>query len=255
MLAPNLEVTHYTISMRGLPSGLDGIRIAHISDFHVGDGAWGPAAAAHAVEAIERENPDIVVNTGDYMQWEPPVHRVVDTVAPFVRSEDASWVRPTFSILGNHDYYAGDEAVEELSFHLGQLGVTMLINRGACWTREGAELSIVGLTQEEGDLEAGIDVLLGASRPRIALLHRPDLIEHLPRGAADLVLAGHTHGGQMVIPGFKMLITRKFAHTGYGDGFYFVNGMLMFINRGLGTTGLPLRYNARPEVSILRLTR
>jgi len=146
-------------------------------------------------------------------------------------------------------------AYERLIDGLRSLGVSVLINAAVEVERGGERMSIVGLTHHTDDLQAGVEQLLRTSRPRLAIIHEPDLVERLPSGSADLVLAGHTHGGQITLPGLTRIIAQKFAGTRYSEGFYHVNGMLMYVNRGLGTTGLPLRFRAMSEVTLMRLVR
>jgi len=87
------------------------------------------------------------------------------------------------------------------------------------------------------------------------LVHVPDLVEKIPRGAADLVLAGHTHGGQFTLPFLEQHIVRYGCGSNYVDGLNTINDMPVYINRGLGYTGFPVRFRARPEVALVRLVR
>jgi predicted MPP superfamily phosphohydrolase len=103
--------------------------------------------------------------------------------------------------------------------------------------------------------DRAVEDVLASSRPRIALVHEPEVAERLPWGAADLVLCGHTHGGQITLPGLEPFIVRRFAKTKYVEGIYQIQGMPVYVNRGLGTTGLPIRFRARPEVALITLVR
>lgn len=256
LFTSSLEVTRIIVEIPNLPPALDGLCIAHISDMHVGDGMWLPAHVDEAAGVIREEAPDIIINTGDFLQWEPDVARVLPFVAPFASigardGRDAAHI----AILGNHDYFADRTTIERLIDGLEQLGITVLINEVTHVKRDGAQLSLVGLTHHTDNLERGIHLLETAGRPRLAIIHEPDLAERLPPASADLILAGHTHGGQITLPGLASIIAKKFGETAYSEGFYHVNGMLMYVNRGLGTTGLPLRFRAMPEVTLLRLVR
>jgi predicted MPP superfamily phosphohydrolase len=102
--------------------------------------------------------------------------------------------------------------------------------------------------------DAAIAALLDAPRPRIVLIHEPDLAGWLPARGVDLVLAGHTHGGQATLPFLERVIVRAFARSHFVEGWYSVNDNLMYVNRGLGFTGYPLRVRVRPEVAIFRLS-
>jgi predicted MPP superfamily phosphohydrolase len=158
-------------------------------------------------------------------------------------------------VFGNHDFYAGEQIVADLQSRLTSLGVTMLVNRATCIAQERGGISVVGLTTEAPGFEEAVDRLLESARPRIALMHEPDLAERLPPDSADLILAGHTHGGQITLPGLEAIIVRLFSGSSYVQGMYRVNGMRMYVNRGLGSTGMPLRFRAHPEVAVIRLAR
>ncbi|GAC1327739.1 MAG: hypothetical protein NVS2B16_20120 [Chloroflexota bacterium] len=254
ILKSRLEVTRLTIEMPDLPPALDGLLIAHISDMHVGEGHWLPVHVDEAAAAIRREAPDVTINTGDFLQWDPNVDTVLQYVAPLVSSQTSTNTPALHvAILGNHDYYAGEASIQRLITGLHGLGVRVLTNDVAPVTRDGATLSLVGVTHHTSDFDAGVKCLLATPRPRVALIHEPDLMQYLPHASADLVLAGHTHGGQITMPGLAAVIAHRFGHTAYTEGFYHVNDMLVYVNRGLGTTGLPLRLGARPEVAFLRL--
>jgi predicted MPP superfamily phosphohydrolase len=129
------------------------------------------------------------------------------------------------------------------------------MNQTVCVQKRGAGISFAGLTLGAPGFDQVVEDLLASSRPRIVLVHEPEVAERLPRCAADLVLAGHTHGGQITLPGLEPYIVRKFANTKYVEGIYEVHGMPVYVNRGLGTTGLPIRFRARPEVAFITLVR
>lgn len=217
---------------------------------------WTPVEAAEAAELVHAARPDVVVNTGDYLQEEPPIEKVGHVASRFLLGQHPAVSGPAnLAVLGNHDYYAGDENVAELSAHLESLGVCMLVNRGACVVSWSQGVSFVGLTDDAPGFDGAVAALLSSARPRIALVHEPDLAERLPPGCADLVLAGHTHGGQITLPGMKPFITRRFAKSNYVEGLYRINEMPVYVNRGLGCSGLPIRFRARPEVALIRLVR
>jgi predicted MPP superfamily phosphohydrolase len=251
-----LQVTSHLVPINDLPVELEGFTIAHVSDLHVGDERWGPIQASAAAQAVQAAVPDVVANTGDFLQWDPPVEKAVRVMEKFVIAPSPLLQGPAnIAVLGNHDYYAGEEAVAELTRHLERITVEVIVNRSICLQFREREVSFIGLTHDAPGFEEGVRQLLEASRPRIVLIHWPDDICLIPEGAADLVLAGHTHGGQITLPFLTRYITRKFAKSAFGSGWCRMRGMPMYISRGLGCTGLPFRFRARPEVAFLRLTR
>jgi len=254
-LTSHVEVRRLDVRLPDLPPALDGFCIAQVSDLHVGVGMWLPLFIAEAAEIIRSESPHMVVNTGDYFQEEPPVEKVIAVARQFLIEPGPDTATPAnLAVLGNHDYWAGDDAVAELTRCLEDLGVHVLVNRGVCVYRNGAGISFVGLTDDDG-FEEAVATLLASSRSRIALIHQPDLVESLPSGAADLVLSGHTHGGQITLPGLERFVTRRIAHSKYVGGWNRINHMPVYVNRGFGTSGLPIRFRAPPEVTFFRLVR
>lgn len=255
-LESGVVVEHIEIPVRDLPASLNGFSIVQLSDLHVGVGKWEPVyveAAAHLVRAI---GPDAIVNTGDYLQGEPSLDKVMNVAQEFLLRDAPDHGGPAnLGILGNHDYYASEEIVDGLQTRLESLGVAMLINRAICVALDRGGMSFVGLTLDAPGFDRALELLLASRRPRIVLMHEPELAERLPPASADLVLAGHTHGGQITLPKLEPLITRLFSGSHYVGGMYQVKGMPLYVNRGLGTTGLPIRIRAQPEITAIRLIR
>jgi predicted MPP superfamily phosphohydrolase len=158
-------------------------------------------------------------------------------------------------VFGNHDFYAGDEVVAQLAAALEARGVNVLNNRATCVERDGSGVSFVGLAPEAPGFEDALRVVEESPRSTVVLLHDPDTAELVPWGAADLVLAGHTHGAQIALPGLKRWTVRHFSGSHYVSGLCRINGNPVYVNRGLGYTGLPIRFRANPELTIVRLER
>jgi predicted MPP superfamily phosphohydrolase len=251
---PAVEETCHAVRVRDLPEALVGLTIAQVSDLHVGPGRWQPRRWREAALLVGRSAPSFVVNTGDFLQWEPDPDRAREIFSAFMASASDQGDARTFAILGNHDYYAGLDMVHRLNAQLDSIDVTVLTNLTTSVVCNGARLSITGLTTQEPGFEDAIEALLAADRPRIVLIHEPDLSGWLPARSADLILAGHTHGGQATLPFLERFIVRTFARSHFVEGWYTVNDNPMYVNRGLGFTGYPFRLRARPEVSIFRLT-
>ena len=255
-LESGVVVERVEIPVRDLPSALNGFTIVHMSDLHIGVGKWEPVYAEEAAQLVRAIEPDVIVNTGDYLQGEPSLDKVMKVVQEFLMNPSkGDGGTANLGILGNHDYYASEEVVDELRARLESAGVIMLINQATCVEQHRGGVSFVGLTVDTDGFDRGVEALMGATRPRVVLIHEPELVERLPAGSADLVLAGHTHGGQITLPGLESLIVRVFSGSHYVAGLYHVNGMPLFVNRGLGTTGVPVRVRARPEITAIRLIR
>jgi uncharacterized protein len=252
-----LDISTFDVKLPGLPAAFDGFIIAQVSDLHVGEAThWVPPWAHEAAEAIRRAQADIVVNTGDFIWKDPPAAKARAYAGKFLRAEpgvDSHAVN--FAILGNHDYYVPPETRRQLADELNASGITVLNNEAVCLSRGSDGISLVGLTDEENSFERGLEALQTAARPRIALVHIPDLVEKIPYGAADLVLSGHTHGGQFTLPFLERRIVRYGCGSNYVEGLNTINHMPVYVNRGLGYTGFPVRFRARPEVTLIRLVR
>lgn len=255
-IVPPLDVTHIDVPVVNLPPELENFTIAQVSDLHVAGGDWWPPRLSEAVQAVHDADPDVFVNTGDFMQWEPPIEDAVAASLPFaIRAHDGLTGPVNLAIMGNHDHYAGEDAVADLGAELTQRGIRVLTNEVVTLSRAGSPIVFVGLSLESPGFESAVAAMEKAGHPRIVLGHAPEVAERIPPGSADLVLSGHTHGGQITLPFLTPLIVRKFNGSHYIEGRYRVNGNPLYINRGLGCTGLPIRFRAAPEVTIIRLVR
>src|SRR5947209_14056239 len=255
-LNPSLDVAHLDLTIEGLPQALDGFTLAQVSDLHVGPGDWVPVRGLDAARAIVEARPDVVANTGDFLQHSPSLDAVRAWVQPLIIEPPGGLEGPVnLAVLGNHDYYAGEDMVEGLKVMLAAIGVRSLVNETVTVRKNGAAISFTGLEEREAGFDKALRAAAEVPRPHVVLLHEADVAERLPPDSADLVLAGHTHGGQITLPGLTGLIVRRFNGSKYVQGWYRVNGNRLYINRGLGCTGLPIRFRARPEVTIFRFRR
>jgi uncharacterized protein len=248
---PRLEVGRITVPVRDLPEGLDGFTMAQVSDLHVGEEGWGPERLEEAAEVIRREDPDVVVNTGDFLEGEPPLNRVHELASRLTLSGE----NRNFAVLGNHDYSVEADAVQALKGELAGIGIRVLENEVMCLRPEAGGISLAGLTHEAPGWHAAVRELTRSSWPRVVLLHIPDRARELPAEVADLILSGHTHGGQIKLPGLQGPTVRLMCGSGFTEGRFNVNGSTLYVNRGLGCVGLPLRFRASPEVTLITLSR
>ena len=243
-----LSIEHITIPINNLKPALEGFKIVQMTDFHLY-----PFTQLDLVErAVEVSNsldPDLTVLTGDYV-WRNI--NAMDDLAPALAKLDAKY--GVFATIGNHDIWLDVEAVKS-SFKA--VGLPVLENQGITFDAGGASLHLAGL--DDGwsgspDLEAAMD---GAPQdaPVILLMHEPDLADRYSQDPRiSLQLSGHTHGGQIRIPGVGALVH---PHLGkkYDFGLYNVNGMWLYTNRGIGCISEPIRINCPPEISEFTLVR
>jgi predicted MPP superfamily phosphohydrolase len=229
------------LEVPGLAAGLDGLRIAHLSDFHLGVPSRGSRAVRLGVEWAARRDPDVVVITGDLVSrpaGEPVLRELV-------RRLDRC-----YAILGNHDRgVSRDPFSKEVVLHELE-PATLLLDEGRVLDVRGRQVWIAGFDPRSRGREPD---LTHAADLRIALSHFPTVLDRLPAGSFDLVLAGHMHDGQICLPypGGKIRLAHpraRYTHGTYGRG-----DMVMHVSPGLGTTFLPLRFFARPEATELVL--
>ncbi|WP_416666730.1 metallophosphoesterase [Egbenema bharatensis] len=271
LLSGKLSVERLTVEIAGLPESLRGTTLVQLSDLHFDGLRLSEALLAEAIEAANHINPDLVVLTGDYVTDDPaPIHEL------------AKWLQTlksrlgTYAVLGNHDIYPIG-AQSEVTAALTAVGIQVLWNQIAYPL--GTELPIVGLADfwSREFNPAPVFAELSAETPRIVLSHNPDTANRLQSWRIDLQLSGHSHGGQIVLPGLGPFPTwyqtvrryipkplypwipymredcyKVMRHWEWAQGMHQVGQNLLYVNRGLGTY-LPGRLFCPPEVTVITL--
>lgn len=252
-----LEVNHLQVPVGnvGLNEKWRGFRFAFLSDLHIVKTGAPPEVVEDAVKQIVAEQPNIVLMGGDYFHkgiWNPAtsilLRQIIEKNIPVV------------AVMGNHDYFGRrtDPARIKAGFELA--GACLLVNGATSIEYNGEREWIACLDDAikgEPDIEQINAELPANTRPLFLLSHNPDYTDKLPYGYARIVLSGHTHGGQInpALPPFSrslnwLRFTNTQHHSDYPMGWYATNGMQMYVGRGLGLSGWPLRFNARPELPI-----
>lgn len=236
-----LAVTRATVDVSGLTPALDGLRIALVTDLH-----HGPMVPAGDVETAVRltlaERPDVIVLGGDYVTWGDRRH--VEPVAELLAPLQAPF--GVFAILGNHD----DD--RDMPAALSRRGFTVLRDARTRVIVRGEAIEFAGIRYWTRRVQELSKVLRGARDPIFLLAHDPRRLTEAAALDVPLVLSGHTHGGQVVLPGLGALAARKFpvlAGTAVQDN------TSLFVSRGIGTVYVPFRINCPPEVALLTLRR
>jgi len=235
------------VPLPGLPAELAGVRIAHLSDFHLGFPSRGERAVHRAVHWTAAREPDLTLISGDLLSRPSAEGRLRNMLEALPGS---------FAVLGNHDFAISRDPFSKPSAVSDLGSTTVLADEARTVELRGRRVQIVGVDPRS--------YRLGTARPerladpeadlRILLCHFPNVIDKLPAGVFDLVLAGHLHGGQICIPygrGKKL----RLAHLRwtYAEGLYNRPGGVLHVSPGLGTTFVPLRFFARPEATELVL--
>lgn len=242
-----LQLRRSRIHIRSLPRALEGLRIGLLTDIH----AEGPRSGSHvrrAVRMLARQRPDLIAITGDLAEDAPGLHAVADALA------ELRAPLGVFTVPGNHDHVAGIESWRQAI--QARTAVHDLTNRYVLLDHGGARVCVGGVD----DYYEGQPRLLlpppGARDLTVVLAHSPDQAERCRRGhdAVDLIVSGHTHGGQVRIPFVGAPVSSAEHPDLYDAGLRRRPWTQVYTSRGVGTTGLPVRFFARPEVSILTLT-
>ncbi len=246
--AGELSIERVQLPIPDLPPAFVGFTIAQLTDIHLLPYTR-PEFIREVVVAANALKPDLTVLTGDYV-WRDA--DAMGELTPIIAGLNAR--HGVFGILGNHDYWLD---VDLVIHGFEQARIPLLINQHIPITRGDASIVLAGLDDGwagHADLNAALD---GAPSPApvILLLHEPDLADSIgPDGRCALQLAGHSHGGQVRIPG-KGALVLPYLGQKYDMGLYRVNEMWLYTNRGLGEISVPLRYNCPPEVTLFTLTR
>ncbi|MFL5559898.1 MAG: metallophosphoesterase [Gemmatimonadaceae bacterium] len=254
-----LAVREIEARIESLPAGLDGLRVVQISDLHVGP-QTPRGFLARVRRAVESLHPDLITVTGDLIDDR---HEDVAHYAAAFASLSAPL--GVFAVAGNHDVYAGWEAVErELR---SQTTMTVLVNESRVVERNGERLTVVGVGDPAGRgrrpggggmSRVAPDVpraLAGAPPgvPVLALAHNPALWPELAAADVALTLSGHTHWGQFALPGFGWSLVTPFLE--HAMGAYRNGRSLLYVHPGTGYWGIPFRIGARPAVTAIILKR
>lgn len=256
-LTYDFQVGERDVELPGWPVALDGLRVAHLSDIHVG-GAMDRAKLLRVAALTVQAKPDLVLHTGDFL-----THRTGDFARPLyealarIRAPYGQW-----ACLGNHDF----DAPERLVHLLHEAGVVTLRNRVATVPVADQPLELAGIDflfrrVERAPLYRRIVSAWGARPsaagshvPRLLLNHDPRGFAALPAGCADLVLSGHTHGGHVGVQLGKDRALSVVGLLGIPDqGLYLRGDMRMFVTRCVGFYGYPMRLGIPPEISLLTL--
>lgn len=240
------------LDLKRLPRVFSGLRIAQISDIHLG-GWMNLGRFQRVADLIVAQKPDVLLITGDFLLG----YHFTATAWGFLK--DLSKVLsplaksiPTFAVLGNHDYRMNPKAVRQM---LSSSGVTDLTNTVVTLTREGQNLHLCGIDDVWfGDVRLeDVTTRLNDNSAAILLAHEPDFADtSAATGKFDLQISGHTHGGQVVLPFYGPPLLPHLGHK-YPSGLYKVGNMFQYTNRGVGMHALSVRFNCPPEITIFEL--
>jgi len=252
LIEPGRLVIHQqTIQIDNWPKQLDGLRVVVLADIHVDNWFINDKKLRTIVERTNQLQPDLIVILGDYMSGDGWVRSHVDPEIFGAVLKDLRAPLGVYSVLGNHDWWYGGMRVRR---GLEQNGIKVLENESAQVNARGTSFWLVGLAdlwtrpQRIDDAVAPIP----EGQPLIGLTHNPDIFPNVPQ-RVQLVLAGHTHGGQVRFPFIGPVI----ESSDYGDrwvrGHVFEDNHHLFVTTGIGTSIVPVRFGLPPEIVLLTL--
>jgi len=256
----DIEITRLRIRLGRLPRAFEAFRIAQLSDMHISPFT----TADHIRRCVAITNglkPDLVALTGDYIAWDPGTEGEVVRALAGLRAPFG-----VFGCLGNHEEEGGIE--ESITRLFTAQGIRILRQERAAIQLGGEMLNLIGIDEPHGrsaaewrrDRERRLQQLKGLTMPdtvNILLSHSPypRIFDRAAELGIDLTLAGHTHGGQLSLDFLSQGLNLSRLIYRYNSGWYAKDGAQLYVNRGIGTTGIPLRLGARPEITVLELAR
>ncbi len=248
-----LELVELSLSLPRLDSVFSGFKIAVISDIHLG-GWMTLARLSRVVDMVLEQSADLILITGDFMHgygWSDENQAHADNLsAELLRFSEKT---TTLAVMGNHDYWTSAPDVRRA---LDNANVIELSNAVYSLKRDLSQLHFCGVDdiwEKKDDLNAVL-TQLPAEGSAILMAHEPDFADtSAATGRFDLQISGHTHGGQIVLPGYGAPVR---PHLGgkYISGLYKVGEMWQYTNRGVGMGRIPIRFNCRPEVTVFTLS-
>ncbi len=235
---PNL-ITVKTINLKS--DDIKNLKIVFLSDFHFS--RFAPFRLKRLVNKVNALNPDIIISGGDYVI----AHRAslsmdLDKMISALSKMKSKY--GIYSVLGNHDYFRDSKIIIE---KLRQYGITVLENSNTAINADGKPLFIAGISDMQTTYYSLDKALLNTKPPVILVSHSPDIFPEA-KGRVNLILAGHTHGGQVRIPFWGALIVPSEYGKAFESGFI---EKLMFVGRGIGTSFLHVRFNCPPEIVVI----
>jgi predicted MPP superfamily phosphohydrolase len=239
-----LTIEHQQIYLRRLPPELDGFRVVQLSDIHHSP-FTSRQQIERAVATATRLQPDIIALTGDYISKERQYAAPCAELLGRLRARHG-----IYAVLGNHDHWTDAALITDL---FRAEGITVLVNQGMRFEKNGASFWLAGVDDTMVGLE-DLPLALAGSREeemKLVLAHNPIILRRAARVGVDLVLSGHTHGGQVNLRPEKSASGRPRRRL--LKGLARQGDTQIYVTRGLGTVVLPVRFGCPPEVSLLEL--
>jgi len=253
----NLEITRQRIRLARLPKAFAGFRIVQLSDIHIGPFMTEDQIREY-VRIANGLKPDLLALTGDFVTWDPSTQRAVVSALTGLRAPFG-----IFGCLGNHEAWSRTE--DSITRMFQQVGIRILRRERVPVSTQGESFNLIGVDFETrrhmspGNEKfvhrylEGVESLVAADTVNILMSHNPDTFDRAAEMGIDLSLAGHTHGGQVALEFVSPEIAPSRLVTPYVSGWFQKPGGQLYVNRGIGTIGVPMRVGAPPEITVYEL--
>ena len=246
----NLQVEELIIKIENLPQSFNGTRIVHLTDFH---SRYFGNREKKVLQIVDSLEPDFVFITGDFIDY---TTENLESCQKFWRVLGEKYEDKIFGVMGNHEYWnPNSSSLEQL---LNDSGIVILNNENKKITGSDDYIYLIGVD----DPDTGYDNLARAIKnideentPKILLAHSPEIIEDIDEKDINLILVGHTHGGQIKIPFIRPIWVPTKYHGKYAHGLFKINDSYLYVNRGIGIGKLPIRFNCPPEITLIKLEK
>lgn len=247
----NIQIERISIAIENLPEEFEGTKIVHLTDFHSKN--FGEREK-RVLEILEDLDPDLVFITGDFIDH---TTKDINSCQKFWRELGSRYQGRIFGVLGNHEYWIDHIDADSIKNLLEESGIVILSNENEKISRDDEYIYLIGVDDPDTGRDDLPKAMINVEKniPKILLAHSPDIIDNLQGEKVDLILVGHTHGGQVVIPFVKPFWVPTKNRGKYASGLFRVNGTNLYVNRGIGMASLQVRFNCSPEITVIELER
>lgn len=244
-----LKVEEVKVGIKNLPSVFEGIKIVQLSDLH--SGKMG-RREKKVLQMVKKINPDFIFITGDFVDW---TTKNINHFRDFFAELSQNGKIKIFGVYGNHDH--DNRNFSAFNTFFKENNVEILNNESRKIEKNGEFIHLLGVDDPHRGFDNIEKTMAGLedNAPKILLAHSPDILRRVQGKNIDLILTGHTHGGQVNIPFLVKLVLPLKYDKKYQQGLFQENGTYLYVNRGIGPTLLPIRFNSPPEVTSITLTR
>jgi len=255
----NLEISHRRIKIPRLPRAFEGFRIAQLSDIHIGPFMTTEEIGRY-VSIANGLKAELVALTGDFVTWDPSTQSAVVEVLAGVKAPFG-----VYGCLGNHEMWAAVE--DSITRLFARRGIRILRGERAAIRSGGEVINLLGVDYQSRspmgprgqrlvrEYLQGVDRLMAPDTANILLSHNPNTFDRAAEYGIDLSLAGHTHGGQVTLEFVHPDLSPSRLITPYVRGWFAKPGGQLYVNRGIGTIFVPIRFGAPPEITLFELAR